>query len=454
MIASPTSQRVNRTSPLRMTCIAYLGSETLQQPTSLTWYTETNEIVRNSTQVNIYSKLIVRHGLVFMESILEACNVYSDLIGQLSCRVSNVGGEDNARWNITYDVLPPVIVIDKPRSQVVNYTSTLQMNCTALVIRETASDSNITWWVESNQVYNSSEATIYTRRVRNGNMLYVQSTLTISSVSYLHLGEFSCRAENSLGRDAVMWTITTPVEYPAPNVTMTPTTTLVSFGDTVSATCTANVGPQRAYNIDPSTIVWQDIYRKPIRPEMNQVYTNNSMTIVDDNIILESTLFISSIDFQHVGYLACQVDNAFGTDYATIYVDTYETLAAPRLLFSPVNQTVDCIGRVSMVCIVNAFPTPDIWWTYNDVYIDAIASNKFNIIESRVSRYGLNFSESYFDICAVEEVGNYKCIVSNALGNVTSRPGKISRADIIRNNIIKHPFLQRLWTLTLILLLL
>ena len=416
-----------------MTCIAYLGRETLQQPTSLTWYTEANEIISNSTQVNIYSTLVVKRGLVFMESVLEACIVYSDLIGQLSCRVSNVGGEDNARWNITYDVLPPVIVIDKPRSQVVNYTSTLQMNCTALVIRETASDSNITWWVESSQIYNSSEATIYTRRVRNGNMLYVQSTLTISSVSYLHLGEFSCLAENTLGRDVVMWTIITPVEYPAPNVAITPTTTLVSFGDTVSAICTANVGPQRAYNIDPSTIVWQDANGILIQPEMNQIYINNSMSIFDSNIILESTLFISSIDFQHVGYLVCQVENIFGADYTTIYVNTYETITAPRLLFSPVNQTVDCRGSVSMVCVVNAFPTPDIWWTYNDVYIDTENSNNFNIIEGAVNRYRLNFTESYFDICAVEEIGNYKCIASNALGNVTSSPGKIPKPDIIRN---------------------
>ena len=381
--------------------------------------------------MNIYSSIVVRRGLVFIESILETCTVYSDLIGQLSCSVSNVGGEDNARWNITYDVLPPVVVINKPRSQVVNYTSTLQMNCTALVIQETASDSNITWWVESNQVYNSTDTTIYTRRVRNGNMLYVQSVLTISSVSYLHLGEFLCRAENSLGRDVVRWTITTPIEYPAPNVTMTPTNTLVSFGDTVSATCTANIGPQRAYSIDPSTIVWQDAYRKPMWPDTDQVYINSTMSIVDGNIILESTLLISSIDFQHVGYLVCQVENAFGADYATINVDTYEILTAPRLLLAPVNQTADCRGRVSMVCIVNAFPTPDIWWTYNDVYIDTEASNNINIIDSGVSRYGLNFSESYFDICAVEEIGNYKCIASNALGNVTSSPGKIPRADTI-----------------------
>lgn len=103
IIVSPTSQRVSQISPLRMTCIAYLGNETQQQPTSLTWYNEVNEVITNSTQVNIYNSTVVRRGHVFMESILEACIVYPNLIGQLSCGVSNVEGQDSARWNITYN---------------------------------------------------------------------------------------------------------------------------------------------------------------------------------------------------------------------------------------------------------------------------------------------------------------------------------------------------------------
>ena len=410
-----------------MICVAYVGSDTERQPDSLAWFTERNELIINSSQITIYNTVLTRQGQVFVESILEACSVSSYLIGQLSCRVSSVGGEDNARWNITYDIAPPIIIVNKPTSQVVDYTTTLRMNCTALVVNEVASDSNITWWTESSQVYNRSGTTIYTRRVRNGNMLYVQSVLTISSISYLHLGEFTCRAENSLGRDIAWWTITTLIEYPAPSLTVTPTAMLVNFRDTVSARCTANIGPQRAYNIDPSMIMWLDVYGKPIQPSTNQIYINGSMSIVDGNIILESTLLINSIDFQHVGYLVCQVENAFGADYATINVDTYETLTAPLLLVAPVNQTVqDCRSRVTLACIVNAFPTPDIWWTFNDVYIDNETSTDFNIFESGVNGFRLNFSESYLDICGFEQIGHYKCIASNALGNVTSNPGKLT----------------------------
>lgn len=424
IIVAPASQQVNYTSPLRMICVAYVGSDTERLPDSLAWFTERNELITNSSQITIYNTVLMRQGQVFVESILEACSVSSYLIGQLSCKVASVGSDDTARWNITYDIAPPVIIVNKPTSQVVDYTTTLRMNCTALVLNEMTSDSSITWWAGPNQVYDSSKTMIDTRRVRNGNMLYVQSTLTIPSVSYQYLGEFTCRAENSLGSDIAWWTIATPTEYPAPSLTVTPTNTLVNFRDSVSARCTANVGPQAAYNIDPSAITWLDANENPIQPTINQIYITNRTSVVDGNVILESTMLINSIDFQHVGYLVCQVENAFGADYATIYVDTYETLTAPQLLVAPANQTVDCNSRVTLACIVNAFPTPDIRWTFNDVYIDNDTSSDFNILESGVNGFRLNFSESYLDICGFEQIGYYKCVASNTLGNVTSNPGK------------------------------
>ena len=422
IIVSPVSQRINYTSPLRMTCIAYLGRETVvDSSSSLSWYTEAREVITNSTQVNVYSTAVVRQGLVFMESILEACAVYSNLVGELSCGVMNGGGEDSARWNITYDVGPPVIVVSKPASQVVNYTSALQMNCTSLVLREESSDSNIAWWVENTQIRNSSETLIYTNRERVGNMVFIRSTLVVSRITYSHLGELSCIAENSLGRDVATWTLTPTVEYPPPIVTTTSGTKLVYFGEPINATCTANVGPIKAYNMYPSMIVWFDTYGQQIRPATNQIYINTSVTIVGGNTILESTLLINRVDVQHVGVLECQVDNLFGIDYATVSVNTYEALRAPRLLLAPVNQTIDCRSRVTLVCVVNAFPLPDIWWTFNDIRVDP---GNANILENGVSRFGQNFSESYLDICEFEQPGYFKCSASNSLGNATSNPGQ------------------------------
>ena len=77
----PVSLRVNYISPLRMTCVAYLGRESTYQPTSITWYNDLNEQITNSSQVTINSSIITIEGHIFMKSALVACAVYSDLIG-------------------------------------------------------------------------------------------------------------------------------------------------------------------------------------------------------------------------------------------------------------------------------------------------------------------------------------------------------------------------------------
>ena len=100
-----------------MICVAYVGSDTEQLPDSLAWFTERNELITNNSQITIYNTLQMRQGQVFVESILEACSVNSYLIGQLSCKIVSIGGEDNAHWNITYDLAPPMIIANLTRAQ-------------------------------------------------------------------------------------------------------------------------------------------------------------------------------------------------------------------------------------------------------------------------------------------------------------------------------------------------
>ena len=80
---APTVQ-ANWTTPLRISCIAYLGREATYQPTSFAWYNGLNEQIINGPQVTINTTTTVIEGHVFIESVLSACQVYSDLIGQSS----------------------------------------------------------------------------------------------------------------------------------------------------------------------------------------------------------------------------------------------------------------------------------------------------------------------------------------------------------------------------------
>ena len=297
-----------------MTCVAYLGREATYRPTSITWYNELNEQIINSSQVTINSSITIIEGHVFMESVLVACTVYSDLIGQSSCVVNNIGGEDSATWSTAYDIEPPVVITTKPANQIVDYYTNLPMTCLALVHQEETNDTDITWWGESGQIVDTTETLIYTSRVWVENTLFVESTLVVCGVQYEHFGRISCIVENSLGRDIVKWRIDPPTDH-----------------------------------------------------------------------------------------------------------------LPPLIILSPVNQNADCRGRVTMTCVVNAFPSADIWWTLNDTYMDDQTSGGINVISNDETIFGLNFTEAFLEVCNFndDKVGYYRCSASNIFGNYTSDPGEI-----------------------------
>ena len=306
--------QVNLTTPQRITCIAYLGRETTYQPTNFAWYNSLNERISNSPHVTINTSISIIEGHVFIESVLLACQVYSDLIGQTSCVVTNVGGEDRAEWNTAYTTEPPVVITTKPANQIVDYYSYLEMTCLTLINQEEANDTQITWWGEFGQLTDTEDTLIYTNRIWAENTLFIESTLVVCGVEYEHFGRLSCIAQNSLGRDIVNW------------------------------------------NIDPPTV--------------------------------------------H---------------------------APPLVIMGPINQTVDCRGRVTLACVVNAFPTADVWWTFNDTYMIGNEMNDNVMIKSNDNTiFGFNFTEAFLNLCNFnnDNVGYYQCSASNMFGNHTSIPGE------------------------------
>lgn len=249
-----------------------------------------------------------------MESALVACTVYSDLIGQASCVVTNTGGEDSASWSTAFDIQPPVVIATKPATQIVEYYSDLQMTCLAVVNDEETNETDITWWGEFGQIVDTDETLIYTSREWVENTLFVESTLVICGVEYENFGSISCRAENSLGRDVVKWRIDPPIDH-----------------------------------------------------------------------------------------------------------------LPPLIILSPVNQNADCRGRVTLTCVVNAYPSADVWWTFNDTYMDEQIATGYNVITNDETIFGLNFTEAFLEVCNFndDKVGYYRCMASNIFGNYTSNPGEM-----------------------------
>ena len=428
IVVSPTSHCANQTSFLSLTCIAYVGQQATYQPTTITWYNGVNEQLSNNSQVTIYSNVVMIDSLVFIESTLEANVVYSHLTGQSSCVVSNTIGQDRASWVLMYDIQPPVTVTMKPANQIVNYTGVVRMNCLALIHQEAENDTVITWWGEFGQITNDTETTIYTNRITSGDLIFVESVLEVCSVNYMHLGRLACVAENAFGRDVANWTIEPPVRYPQPRLTLTQSNVRLSYGGMINVSCNASVGPQEAYNIDSSDIMWLDAYGQQIMPIDNQINVYQTVNTVGNNVFVTLTLGINSISANHVGDLECAVESIFGTDSATFTVQTYEILTSPELMITPLNRTVDCRSRATLTCIITAFPIPDVQWYFNGIYVDTSASDNVNVNHYYGSLIGLNFTETYLDVCDFndENVGYYSCSALNVLGNYTSNPSKLS----------------------------
>ena len=82
---------------------------------------------------------------------------------------------------------------------------------------------------------------------------------------------------------------------------------------------------------------------------------------------------------------------------------------------------------MTLTCVVNAYPSADVWWTFNDTYMDDQNAAGFNVISDDKTMFGLNFTEPFLEVCNFndDKVGYYRCMASNIFGNYTSDPGKV-----------------------------
>ena len=242
----------------------------------------------------------------------------------------------------------------------------------------------------------------------------------------MHLGELSCVAENALGRDVAYWMLEPPIKYLPPRLSISQTNVLLSYGGMINASCNVSIGPQEAYDIDPSEIEWLDANGAQISTNPGEINIYTMTSNIGGNIFTTSMLQIERIGPQHVGNLECVVKGIFGTDSANITVQIYEVLTSPELIMIPHNQTVDCRSRLTITCVINAFPVPQVQWYFNSANIDNSASDNVYINDFYGSTIGLNFTETYMDICdfSDDNIGYYWCSASNILGNYTSDPGQ------------------------------
>lgn len=244
-------------------------------------------------------------------------------------------------------------------------------------------------WLFENEVLTVSETVSF----RQGNQ-----ELWIGNVNKGNEGTYTCRAINrySTIQTRVYLKILVP-----PVVTEPVGHTVASKGDTIVIPCGIYSDP------DP-TITW---------------YKDSAAIIMQDRFTqLNNGLYITSVEVEDAGTYLCHASNLAGHTEST---GTLEVLVKPHFIEEPKDQVVDIGRNVTLTCVANGFPKPELKWLFNDSSLfppDTLLS--------------LNHEQLLLLNVSWMHVGKYICVAENEEGRKLSEarvsvrvPPKVHKVD-------------------------
>ena len=174
---------------------------------------------------------------------------------------------------------------------------------------------------------------------------------------------------------------------PPPNITLGPSDTLVSMGDSLTLNCVST-------NIGSIQITWTG-------PNGD---LSGEQVVGSDSV--SSTLTLTEVDSNDGGEYTCVASNEAGVDSAVgvVYV---------RPVVSPTIGAASLGDMVDFVCVVQNNPPANISWERMD------DSGVFMSLMGETERT-LNF-----DLIAYSDSGFYRCVVNTALFGVLESPAAV-----------------------------
>ena len=186
----------------------------------------------------------------------------------------------------------------------------------------------------------------------------VQSTLTLSDITYDHVGDYWC-VTNYTDEDCRVFTESTPgtlfiVEAPQLLIEPDPPLQNVSAGSTLSYSCTFNASESSSrlsFQLELSnfSVYW-------VGP--SGVLQNSSVYEIIhsfDEELANTTLILKNVSSAEGGLYTCVAENIDGSDNSTVllYVDP---------VIEPTNYTATVNDTLVIFCDVQDFPAPDFRW--------------------------------------------------------------------------------------------
>ena len=405
----PDTTSVEFGSTIFMTCVADYGDG---NETTFSWSLNGITIDNNSANGFIISDTNVsRNDMTFMMSTLQVCSMGIDDVGQYSCTASNSAGNDTAAWNITIaDSEEAELLVVSDSIILSRFGDTVSMACAASGFPP----PRIAFHKDGVNINDAGSDFItvnHTTITGTTGINYTLSTVQICNVGVNEIGLYSCTASNGVGSPHTLCWSFTP-ELSSLDIVTSPIDQVVEFSSTVNMTCVVNGYP----------------FPKVVFSKDGETVDTNGATITEGVVIdqisrmasYQSVLTVYNIRQNELGIYSCTATNDHGTNSVSWNIMFPRVSNPAELIIVPDKvHSVEYGSTVLIPCVHVGYPQSELLFSKNDTPIIDSMSENVSVYQRTISLHGINCTLSILEICSIriDDIGEYACTVSNALGN-------------------------------------
>ncbi|KAI1899340.1 hypothetical protein AGOR_G00060780 [Albula goreensis] len=262
--------------------------------------------------------------------------------GDYLCVARNKMGDDYVLLKVSVMMKPAKIEYKQLTNQKVSYGGDLKVDCIASGLP----NPEIRWSLPDgtmiNSVMQSDDSGVRTRRY----VVFNNGTLYFNEVGMKEEGDYTCYAENQIGKDEMKVHIKVIADAPVIK-NKTYSIVKVPYGDSVSLKCSAKGEPT-------PTISWLSPTNRIIPPASDKYQVHN-----------DGTLLIQKAQRFDNGNYTCMARNTAGQDRKVVKVEVLvsaPTINGQRTIMSMVRETAVRDQRKLLDCKAEGMPIPRVMW--------------------------------------------------------------------------------------------
>ncbi|NXR20812.1 MXRA5 protein, partial [Cinclus mexicanus] len=281
---------------------------------------------------------------VFSNGTLVVHSVTDKDAGDYLCVARNKIGDDYVVLKVNVMMKPAKIERKNENNHKVKYGGDLKVDCVATGLP----NPEISWGLPDGSMINtfmqSDDSGSRTKRY----VVFDNGTLYFNDVGLREEGDYTCYAENQIGKDEMKVRVKVVAE-PATIRNKTYITINIPYGDVVTVACEAKGEPT-------PKVTWLSPTNRPI-PALSDKY----------QIYRDGTLLIQKAQRSDSGNYTCVARNSAGEDRKIVWI--HVDVQAPRInghlsAITSVRETAIRDSRKLIDCKAEGIPTPRVLWAF------------------------------------------------------------------------------------------